>query len=235
VTGSSDAKRDGDRTSLVDLVMELEQQLARTRGELASIPPPSPSKPDAAETERRRQEVEELSGKLLAKYVVGYRLATSEEFSAVMVAISEVLEGMIGLTRFELYLRAGEQDELLLCMALPDAGARVGQPPDSDGIIVAAEQGDTLLPTETETDPADPDGPSAWFPIRDSDRVTGGIAVYDMVPHKQQLESDDLELLDLICSHAAEAISAGEAYSRRKYSLESFAEVVGHQGRSTRV
>ena len=90
---------DSTRNSLVDLVTDLERQLAQTQ---------------------------DYTGKLLAKYVVGYRLANSTEFSAVMEAISEVLEGMIGLTRFELYLRDGERGELLLCTALPDAGARLG-------------------------------------------------------------------------------------------------------------
>jgi hypothetical protein len=197
---ANDAKQDTrDRLRLTDLVDDLERQIEKTRQQLSAIQPPDERSAAPPDVERRRQEIEELSGRLLAKYVVGYRLVSSSEFSAVMQALVEVLEGMVGLTRFEVYLRDGERDRLLLCTALPDAGSRLGQPPPWSAVLAAAERGDPVLLSAEELAGAAPGTPRCWFPIRAGRRSVGGIA-----------------------------------FSREKYRLASFAEVVTHREKTAR-
>lgn len=219
-----------ERLSLSDIVGELERQIDATRSQLSAMQKTGMSGVAPTEIERRRREIEEQSGTLLAKYVVGYRLAHSTDFSAVMEALVEVLEGMLGMTRFEIYLRDAEQENLLLCTALPDAGARLGRPPSSTSVVAAAERGVRVVLSADELAEADPDTPRFWFPIRAGNLPVGGIAVFDLVPHKKSLEPEDLELLDLIGNHASDAIAAGDACSRKKYSLKSLAEVITHGG-----
>lgn len=232
----AEAESDNETSSLVQDVERIREEFERSQQELAEIAHAGRGEVLAADLVQRRRELEDRAGTLLVRYVIGQRLASSPEFSGVMRALEEVLEGMVGLARFKVYWRGGEQNDFVLCMEFPDKGEDLGYATlASTGTIAnAAEQGQRLVLSNDEQRVAGPDAPLCWFPMHTGERPIGGIAVFEVLPHKKYLGPSDLELLEMISDHAADAIAAADAYSRKKFNLKSFAEVIAHGKRPPR-
>jgi hypothetical protein len=234
-SGSGGGPADGGdgpvERAMDDLLRQLEREIAENSAEIATAEGEIRARRHP-QAEERLGELHRRSNALIGKYVVSRRLRESTDFSTLMQALREVLESLVGLASFAVYWRESpEDDNLLLCTVEPEDSAtsravRVGDGPV--GAVAGLREPFVVRPEERKfTVPATPIG---WFPLTREGQPRGGIAVFEVLSHKKGFEPRDLDLLDLLSTHAAYAIESVCAAARKDLAASTTAEVIARVG-----
>lgn len=159
------------------------------------------------ESEQRFAEyakLETLNTNLANLYVASYQLHSTLSREAVLAAIQEIVVNLIGSEEFAVFERdpAG-RFRLAASVGISDdepiAGhERVAEATTSGQTWVSAEHGDL----------------TACVPLKIDETVTGFVVVRRLLAHKRGLEPLDLELFDLLGTHAAMALYASALQER---------------------
>ncbi len=175
----------------------------------------------------RYVQVERQYSDLIHLYVASHRLHSTLVYSEVIAIIKEIVSNMIGAEAFGIYLIAEAQGALVLVAheELADVPASV---PVGEGIlgVVAASGGVYVAPADQ---PPPAGAPLACMPLKVQDRPVGVIAIYRFLCQKDGVEALDLELFELLGSHAATAIYAASLYyvsERKCATLEGFLQLL---------
>lgn len=154
------------------------------------------------ESEQRIEQyaqLEQHNSNLANLYVASYQLHGTVDRGAVVAAIEEIVVNLVGSEEFAIFSREEGSDFHVV--------AAVGLQFTSDlhrhdaNIREAIETGRTWV-REEGTDSA----LTACIPLKLDDEVTGYVAIYRLLPHKQTLDALDHELFDLLATHAATAL-----------------------------
>ena len=176
----------------------------------------------AIETENRRfseqyAEIEQQNTDLANLYVASYRLHATLDRQEVVSVIEEIIINLIGSEELAILERKSEsgwstvgafgvEDERLeRIVAEIEAGrGAIGKAiAAAEPFVASSERQDDLSTSE--------EGLTACVPLVLDGEVTGVIAVFRLLGQKQGLEAIDLQLFDLLASHAATALYASRA------------------------
>jgi hypothetical protein len=165
-------------------------------------------------TERYLQ-VEKLNANLANLYVASYRIHGSLERAEVLDTLREILINLIGSEEFAIYERdgAGATMRAATSVGVDErrlGAVKIGEP----GIGACIARGVPYVP-EYDAD-ATSCAPSitACVPLRVGDRIVGAIVVYKLLAHKASLLESDVELFNLLATHAATALYCAELHAR---------------------
>lgn len=166
------------------------------------------------ESERRFSEyvkLETVNTNLANLYVASYQLHSTLRRESVNAAITEIIVNLIGSEEFGVYERdPGGAYRRIVSVGIDDdepiaTHERVAQATASGETWVSAQHGDL----------------TACIPLKIDAAVTGFIVIRRLLAHKTGLEPLDLELFDLLGTHAAMALYASsleERFSPRERS-----------------
>ena len=159
------------------------------------------------ESERRFAEyvkLETVNANLANLYVASYQLHSTLRRESVNAAIAEIIVNLIGSEEFAMYERdeRGSFRRIVSVGIDPDepiaTHERVAQATASGETWVSAQHGDL----------------TACIPLKIDSAVTGFIVIRRLLAHKAGLEPLDLELFDLLGTHAAMALYASSLAER---------------------
>jgi GAF domain-containing protein len=164
-------------------------------------------------------EVEQQSANLANLYVASYRLHGTLNREEVLAVIQEIIINLIGSEELGIFELDANDGELTLVSQFGLDASRFERIPVGLGVIGnAAITGETYitgnmnghrrLPQESNL--------SACIPLKIDSRVTGAIALFRLLQHKNGFDSVDHELFDLLATHAATALyCTGHAHPAR--------------------
>ena len=148
-------------------------------------------------------EIETQNTNLANLYVAGYQLHGSLDREQVLGAIREIIINLIGSEDFAIFERVGDVLHLIGWFEEPPPAwseVRLGS-----GVIgQVASTGESYFPAENRPPNV---GIAACVPLKVDERVTGVIALFRLLPQKQNaLQPVDEELLNLLASQAGIAL-----------------------------
>ena len=208
-----------DNESLRLAVAELESERSQMRQEIAALQQDLASnralqgqlvekiQDIRGETDRRFAEyakLETLNANLANLYVASYQLHSTLDRETVLAAIQEIIVNLIGSEEFAVFESVpGGRFRLAASVGLEDAAAltvheRVAHATASGETFVAAQHGEL----------------TACIPLKIDGGVTGFIVICRLLAHKSGLEPLDLELFDLLGTHAAMALYVSSLQQR---------------------
>jgi len=157
--------------------------------------------------------LEDQTFHLTSLFVALHRLHESADRGEVMATLLEIIVNLVGSEQFAVFELDPEGKTLRLVHALgvpePDfAEVRVGE----ELVGQVAAEGRPQLSPSTFRDRT----VNACIPLRAGRRVTGALAIFDLLPHKSLLSSADLELLDVLSVHAGSALCLSAHEQRAK-------------------
>lgn len=153
--------------------------------------------------------LEREASKLSSLYVASYRLHETLDRQGVIQVIEEVVTAIIGSEELAIFEMNGDRTALSLVrsMGLDPSGLRAI--PLGEGFIGrAVNEGETYVAQDGQGGPTLPreQGLTACVPLRLGQRVTGAIAIFQLLPQKTAYEPVDHALFELLGTHAAMAL-----------------------------
>jgi nitrate/nitrite-specific signal transduction histidine kinase len=181
----------------------LRLQLAQTQQQLADT---------AAENLRREREAMELEqqhANLTTLYVASFRLHSTLEREEVLSAIQEIVINLVGCEELAIFETGPQPSRLTLAASFGiDAAQFHSLPTDRGRIGHAVRTAETWVRGEATDPGATPHERhlTAVVPLVLADKVTGAIALFRLLQHKNGIEAVDRELFELLGTHAAMAL-----------------------------
>ena len=148
--------------------------------------------------------LQQQSASLLNLYVAAYRLHGTLDRGEVLAALREIIANMVGSEKlgiFELDAEAGKLS--LICSLGIDPEHYRSVPLASGAIGHAARTGEIYLGGKAASGE---EALTACVPMTIGKRVSGVIAIFELLGQKPALDSDDLELFNLLRTHAGMAL-----------------------------
>lgn len=176
----------------------------------------------------RYMDVEQLYSNLIHLYVANDRLHSTLDCREVIQIVKEIVVNMVGAHRFGIYLTDHLSASLVL-VAQEELGPEHASIPLEDPVVGRVVSSGQLYVAES----GEPlQQPQACVPLKIRGRVLGVIVIFDLLSHKMGLESRDLEMFELLSSHAACAIysaSLSAISQPDRPSISAMIEVFQHQ------
>jgi nitrate/nitrite-specific signal transduction histidine kinase len=158
--------------------------------------------------EDRYAEVEHQNANLASLYAASYQLHATVERDQVLAAIQEIVINLIGSE--ELAIVAVEPGGALRPMAAFGlSSAKLETLRGDEGVIGAALVAGRPVCGQSN------DEMTACIPLMVGGRPFAAVAIYRLLPQKPALQALDLELFDLLATHAANALYCAELHERR--------------------
>lgn len=182
---------------------------------------------DNARLEQRIAELDWANSSMMSTYVSSFQLHASLELDEVLGVIEEVLVNFIGVRSWAVIARHSDESTYRVAR---ESGLEGRFPPkgiEPQGILAdALSSGSPYLhPTGFPS----PDEALAIVPLLSGKAHVGAILIYSLLPHKDHLVGQDLEMFSLLGGHAASALASALLYQRaleRARALESMVKLV---------
>ena len=169
-----------------------------------------------ADFSSRYIDVEQQNTNLANLYVASYQLHGTLDRDRVLAAIKEVIINLIGSEELAIWEISGETLTLLDSFGIDEKEwerVRIDQQAGLVGLV--AETGQRYVSGEAElVGTGREENLTACIPLKLDDTVIGVIAVFRLLPQKSGFEPIDMEMFDLLGSHAATALYCTRATSR---------------------
>jgi GAF domain-containing protein len=164
----------------------------------------------------RYVDVEQQNTNLANLYVATYQLHGTLDRERVLSAIKEVIINLIGSEELAIWEITGEALTLLDSFGVdPDKWERIKLDGDGGLIGLVAETGQRYVAGEADiVGGGSQESLSACIPLKLDETVIGVIGIFHLLPQKNGFEPIDLELFELLGSHAATALYCTRATSR---------------------
>lgn len=169
-----------------------------------------------ADFSSRYVDVEQQNTNLANLYVATYQLHGTLDRDRVLGAIKEVIINLIGSEELAIWEITGENLTLLDSFGI-DAQQWESISLDGEGGLIGlvAETGQRYVAGEADlVGGGSQEKLSACIPLKLDDTVIGVIGIFNLLPQKNGFEPIDLELFELLGSHAATALYCTRATSR---------------------
>lgn len=161
--------------------------------------------------------VEQQNANLANLYVATYRLHATLDRDQIVGAIHEIVNNLIGCMEFAILELTADRRALSLVSWSGIDAETIREISIDDGIV-----GDVVRHGETFVSKEVPHwlGPHGALPVtacvamKLDQRVTGVIVLFRMLKQKTRIEALDLELLDLLGTHAASALFVTRMHAR---------------------
>ena len=161
-------------------------------------------------------DVEQQNTNLANLYVATYQLHGTLDRDRVLAAIKEVIINLIGSEELAIWEVTGEALTLLDSFGIdPEEWERVPLDREAGLIGLVAETGQRFVHGEADlVGSGREETLNACIPLKLDDTVIGVIGVFQLLPQKNGFEAIDMELFELLGSHAATALYCTRATSR---------------------
>lgn len=149
-------------------------------------------------------------------YVASLQLRACSGPEDVLLAMQEIVVGLIGCEQFGIFEVAPTGDRLERSWQLGLDERRPSALPLGLGVIGrAASSGEAFFAGNTAGfEPAATEaGLSACVPLRVGERTIGVLALFGLLPHKAGIDGSDRELLDLLACHGASALDCARRHT----------------------
>jgi len=151
-------------------------------------------------------EVEQENANLANLYVASYRLHGTLDRQQVLDVIQEIVINLVGSEEIGIFEMDEDGGSLRLISSFGIQSDTLKQVPLGRGKIGASAQtGEIAIWSRDASSEREP-GLSACVPLKLDGRVTGVIAVFNLLPQKPDLGPLDRELFELLATHAATAL-----------------------------
>lgn len=174
---------------------------------------------DAAAEESRRfsdryTTVEQENANLANLYVASYRLHGSVDRREVLQVLQEILANLVGSEETAIFEIDSDGTALRLLESIGISSERYRRVPLGSGTIGRAAQTGERFVIGPGTPPGEEPGLTACIPLKLEGRVVGAIAIFRLLPQKSTFHSLDIELFELLGTHAATALYASGLHER---------------------
>ena len=207
-----------------EAVQHLRQALERVQRESVSLVRIGASLEEfVRQQEGRYAELEQELNDTALLYVASYQLQARAEPKEVLRHVRELLEQLVGVESFALYLGApGSTVQPIAHKGLTDA--ELAPLRTTEGALETVFSRKTPLMVEGSPLPRGTlQAPLAVVPLMLGDRVIGAIVIVNLFPHKTSWAQVDQQLLHLLSSHAASALVAAHLVQRQSDLLGTLA------------
>ena len=164
------------------------------------------------------EDVEEQNSNLANLYVASYRLHGTLSRQQVLDVIQEIVINLIGSEEMAIFEAAdhGSTMRLVASFGIDPEPYRVIQPGSGGGIISRTAESGTLYVNGggQAGGSGNVENMIACIPLVLDGKVMGLIAIFGLLPQKPGLQSVDLELFDLLATHAATALYCTGLHAR---------------------
>ncbi|HEY2324350.1 MAG TPA: GAF domain-containing protein [Thermoanaerobaculia bacterium] len=169
-----------------------------------------------ADFSSRYVDVEQQNTNLANLYVATYQLHGTLDRDRVLAAIKEVIINLIGSEELGIWEITGDKLTLLDSFGIDtQEWERVALDGDGGLIGLVAETGQRYVAGEADIiGGGAQQALTACIPLKLDDTVIGVIGIFRLLPQKEGFEPIDLELFELLGSHAATALYCTRATSR---------------------
>jgi hypothetical protein len=168
--------------------------------------------------------VEQQNTRLANLYVACCRLHSTLDRTGVVEAVREIVINLIGTEEIALFEldESGSSLKLMGSFGIEEESfrdIRLGDGP----IGSAAAMGRLFMRRGEESEAPLVNGLplSACVPLKVDGRVTGAIAIFRLLQHKGSFELTDIELFDLLATHAASALYCAALHARQRVEATS--------------
>lgn len=195
-----------------DYVYTLLDEIERLRGRLSEV------EEQSRDFAARYVEVEQQNTNLANLYVASYQLHGTLVRERVLGALKEIVINLIGSEELVIWEADSSKENLVLVdsFGIDEEQWRSVPLNSVSGLIgLSAVTGQRFVAGETEIVPSGAEEHlSACIPLRLDDVLVGAIGVFRLLPQKGTFEPIDLEMFDLLSSHAASALYCTRAAVR---------------------
>jgi GAF domain-containing protein len=162
-----------------------------------------------AELTRRYVAAEQQKMRLANLYVSMQRLHSSLERAHIIEAIAEIVINLIGSEEYAIFEFDAKREtvDIVSCFGVDPCLLEWVKPGDgligrclSKGTLFVRNGSPSNVNHEIET------RLSACIPLRAADRIWGAVAVFSLLPQKDSLGVEDVELFDLLSAHGGLAL-----------------------------
>ncbi|HEV8435718.1 MAG TPA: GAF domain-containing protein [Thermoanaerobaculia bacterium] len=169
-----------------------------------------------ADFSSRYVDVEQQNTNLANLYVATYQLHGTLDRERVLAAIKEVIINLIGSEELGIWEITGDSLTLLDSFGIdPQQFEKLKLDGEGGLIGLVAETGQRYVAGEADlVGGGSQESLSACIPLKLDETVIGVIGIFRLLPQKSGFEPIDLELFELLGSHAATALYCTRATSR---------------------
>lgn len=171
--------------------------------------------------------LEELNSSMMSMYISSYQLHATLDLDEVTRVIEEILINFVGAAGYALLL--AQDDGTFDIARSAELGGRLPERGIEPRGVFAEVLGSGSAYVHTTSRPAR-EGILAAVPLTVGRASVGAILLFKLMPQKERLYDNDVELLSLLGGHAASAILSARLYARadRKLkTLEGMIELLG--------
>jgi transcriptional regulator with GAF, ATPase, and Fis domain len=174
-----------------------------------------------ARIESMKAAAEEQMANMASLYIAANSLHAALDRTAVLASVQDVVTTLIGSEEMAIFEVNRDHRGLNLLASQGIEPARYQRVSLGDGLIgTSASTGQAVIRTEGGAVQGQGDEAiTACIPMKVGQRVLGVIAVFRLLPHKGGLTSVDLDLLDLLSTHAAVALLFTRLYSEMDHPV----------------
>jgi hypothetical protein len=171
---------------------------------------------ESQEFSERYVDVEQQNTNLANLYVASYQLHGTLDRERVLGAIKEVVINLIGSEELAIWEMHGDSLRLLDSFGIDqNEWSRIQLSTEAGLIGLVAETAQRYVAGEADlVGSGSQEHLTACIPLKLDDNVVGVIGIFRLLPQKNGFEPIDLELFDLLASHAATALYCTRETSR---------------------
>jgi GAF domain-containing protein len=142
-------------------------------------------------------------------YVATHRLHATLDRGQVLQAVEDVVASLLGCEQMAVFEMTGSPPVLVPVNVRGLPPGRLAAVRPGEGVIGrVAQSGEVWLAGESAGLLEERQALSACVPLKVDGEVTGVLALYALLEHRERLGADDRELLELLSTHAATALYA---------------------------
>jgi hypothetical protein len=165
----------------------------------------------AAENQRLSEQLvaaEEQGAGLVKLYVSNRRLNEVADRSEALAAIQEIIISVVGCEEFAIF-EAGDAGAAAVPLVLVGIDQARAELVSRTALERVLRTGEAYIapPPGSLTELVDREDLTACVPLKAGGRVTGAIVLYNLLPHKAELDQTDHTLLELLSVEAARALA----------------------------
>jgi GAF domain-containing protein len=174
-----------------------------------------------ARIESMKTAAEEQMANMASLYIAVNSLHAALDRTAVLASVQDIVTTLIGSEEMAIFEVDRDHRRLNLLASQGIEPGRYRSTTLGDGLIgTSASTGEAVIRKEGGSlEREGDDAITACIPMKIGQRVLGVIAIFRLLPHKGGLNSVDLDLLDLLSTHAAVALLFTRLYSEMDHPV----------------
>jgi hypothetical protein len=167
----------------------------------------------------RYTEIEMQSANLANLYVASYRLHATLDRREAIAVIEEIIINLVGCEELAIFELSADGSALSLASSFGINADDYRMVAMGEGLIgQTAQSGEMRIVAPEEASRFE--SLTACVPLKVEGKVTGMVAIFRLLPQKSGLEAVDLELFDLLATHAAKSLYCCGLHARSEEALQ---------------